>query len=443
MNNPERYEYDDRNYVREVSLKHLLVRALRRWKIVVIGALVAGLAFGAFSIYRGRKMKEAMNAAYEEYEIALENYNASMEELQSEIASFQDQIAMQQDYLNSSIVNSINPYKEQMASAQLNFTLQDEEGADGDAYKVMLTSSLVRSYGVYILDLMNYAKASEELGIGRSAIREMISVSYADGTNVALVSVRHDDGEVSGKILDYIIEELRDNKPIFEAEFGPHTMTVLHRDVHDNIDKTLANSQATRGDIITALTKSMTSVQTTMNSMEKPAEVTRYSRSWLLRNAMIMGVLGLVLGGFGITLALMLLILARGTLVTGSEISRRFRIRCLADLAGRDTCDSLAAKLENIAARGGYKRFLIISSLKGKELSSLREELAGAAKDGSLSFSVAGKAGSDPDSVRRLRNYDAFIIAEKVGQSRYNDVVRMIEGIPDTGKEAVGLVMLG
>lgn len=448
MNNPERYEYDDRHYIREVSLKHLIGRALRRWHLILICALAAGLLFGGFSIYRGRKMKTAMNEAYKEYETALENYNASLEELQSEIASFQDQIAMQQDYLNSSIVNTINPYTEQMASAQLNFTLDLEdpdtgkEIQGGDAYRVMMTSSLVRSYGVYILDLMNYSKASAELGIRRSAIREMISVSYADGTNVMLVSVRHSDGAVSGEVLDYILEELRDNKPVFEAEFGPHTMTVLHKDVHDNIDKTLANTQATRGDVVTSLTKSMTAVQNTIKSMEKPAEVTRYSRSWLLRNAMILGVLGLVLGAFGALLILMCLILAGGTLVTGSEISRRFRIRCLAELDGRDSCDALAAKLETIADRGGYKRFLIISSLKGKELAALRDDLAGAVKDSSLSFAAAGRAGSDPDSVRRMRGYDAYIIAERVGQSRYNDVVRMIEGIPDTGREAVGLVMI-
>ncbi|MBR4762989.1 MAG: hypothetical protein IK087_02080, partial [Lachnospiraceae bacterium] len=143
MNKFDRYEYNERNYVREVSLKALVRYGLQSWKAILCCGLIFAVLLGGFSVYRNHGRKAEMEEAYANYQINLDAYNASIKELRSEIKTIQDQITNESDYLETSVYNNINPYHEQMASAELAITMTDKELADdsaggdnADAYKV-------------------------------------------------------------------------------------------------------------------------------------------------------------------------------------------------------------------------------------------------------------------------------------------------------------------
>ena len=456
MNKFDRYEYNERNYVREVSLKALVRYGLQSWKTMLCCGLIFAVLLGGFSVYRNHGRKAEMEEAYANYQINLDAYNASIKELRSEIKTIQDQITNESDYLETSVYNNINPYHEQMASAELAITMTDKELADdsaggdnADAYKVTRANSLVRSYGVYILDIMDLDTVAAQTGMDRRAVRELIGVNYAENTNLILLTVRHEKSEVAEQIRDYILATIKEKKDIFTGEYGEHTVTVLDKTTHENLDKTLITYQAERINNISTMTKSLTAVQQSITEMQKPVPVTKYSKKWLLKTGIIMSILGFAGGCFLALLFLIVRMLSTGILVAGSEISRRFKIKCLADRtedggSEQEFLDRILAKAEIYGDRESASKFLIVSSQGKKELFSLQKglEKQAAGMKEKLSFDIAPMTDTSAESMRKLASADAVILAETVGASRYQKIVNVSETVGEAGREIIGTVIL-
>ena len=64
MNKFDRYEYNERNYVREVSLKALVRYGLQSWKAILCCGLIFAVLLGGFSVYRNHGRKAEMEEAY-------------------------------------------------------------------------------------------------------------------------------------------------------------------------------------------------------------------------------------------------------------------------------------------------------------------------------------------------------------------------------------------
>ena len=226
-------------------------------------------------------------------------------------------------------------------------------------------------------------------------------------------------------------------------------MTVLDKTTHENLDKTLITYQAERINNISTMTKSLTAVQQSITEMQKPVPVTKYSKKWLLKTGIIMSILGFAGGCFLALLFLIVRMLSTGILVAGSEISRRFKIKCLADRtedggSEQEFLDRILAKAEIYGDRESASKFLIVSSQGKKERFSLQKglEKQAAGMKEKLSFDIAPMTDTSAESMRKLASADAVILAETVGASRYQKIVNVIETVGEAGREIIGTVIL-
>ena len=117
-----------REYEQEIDLKDLMFAVLRKWRPIVLLAIVFALLLGGFKIFKGLnqlKDEEYVKQNQEEYKASLDQYNATKKRLEKELANIEENIESQQKYKDESILLNINPYDEYMESATFYISTDD------------------------------------------------------------------------------------------------------------------------------------------------------------------------------------------------------------------------------------------------------------------------------------------------------------------------------
>ncbi|MCR5477778.1 MAG: hypothetical protein K6E92_09220 [Lachnospiraceae bacterium] len=221
-----REEYRDEEI--ELDLAGLLAYLIRHWKLLLI-MMIAGMVLGGLASvvrYQLQRVSSGESAAVV-------------------IARAQSNLEREQDYLEHSILTNIDPYAEAYATANVMVEV-DEEGFSlsigGDntiSYSNTIASQIMQEYGRFLSTGVSYDSLTQSLGTRASYIQQTVGFSQNDTNGYFTISVRHYSEAAAETILDYVLEQVQNQRTSFGINVPRHTLTVKDKYVTTRTDSAL------------------------------------------------------------------------------------------------------------------------------------------------------------------------------------------------------------
>lgn len=477
--------YTNRNHpgakMREVSLPRLLLLTLRRWRSMLLAGLLLAVLLAGMKVVREYRNRGVSNEAHEEYLAQMAVYNASVEAYTNAIERFQTKIDAKQQYFNESLLMQIDPHNESVAMASFVVRtpgLEQADAADAEpgqaqSASAVNASNVVHAYVDFINSGISYDEIAAELGAPEQNVRELVLVTNDQYhfSSVFKVQARSMDMEISRKILAHILEEIDRNRDAFRDTLGEYEISVVSTSEETNVDTVLLQQQTELQNSIATLQRNLQTSQTSLKELIKPSEATGASTKTIIKHGIKYGVVGLVGGIFLMVLFYAVRILLGGRILTDDEINVTYNLRNLMTLpAGSGSrerrspidraverlvsdapdmtvsvaCDVLLARVENLALASGCSSLLLVGSVDEGLLGSFADTLNRRAKEAEsqVFFQASADLEKDAAAVRRLRDADACILVEEVGESAYREAAEEVELILASGKPILGTVYM-
>ena len=463
--------------VREVSLPRLLLLTFRRWRSMLAAGLILAVLLAGMKVVKEYRNRGVSNVAQEEYLAAMEMYNASVEAYNNAIEKFQTKIDAKQKYFNESLLMQIDPHNESVSTASFVARTpgleKAEESGDVGSASVINAGNVANACADYIMNGISYDKIAKKYGVPEQSIRELVLVTsdLNHFTSVFKVQARSMDMKMSREIMDLIIKSLEDNRAELTKSLGRYELNMVSRSDEVAVDTALLQQQTELQNSIATLQKNLQTSQTALKELIKPSVASGASMSTIIKHGIKYGVAGMAGGIFLMILVYAVLILLRGKILSNDEIDIAYGLRNLItfpagngrkkaafpidrfveklvsdapDMSVSAAYDVLAAKAENLAAGQGMSTVMMVGTIGGTRLSSFTNSLNKHAKkeNSPVSYEACSDLEKDASSIRRLRQVDACIVVEEIGESSFREAAEVVEMILASGKPILGTVYL-
>ena len=441
MTQKDYYDFREEGTSRQVSLEKLLRCAFRKWKLILLAGVIVGAFFGAYKVMSIHSKKADMIKSYETYKNNLDMYNTNISDYNKSISEIQSGISVRLEYIQTAPAMQIDPYNCPIATAQIRVV---PKGDNAMAYSDI--TALLNS----IYDEIYYGDTSmivsKNQNMNPANLNELLLLRlYADSGNMTVV-VRGENEAQAEAIRDDLLETVLSRKEVF-SNFGDFDIEVYGLGTQTVVEPYLKTLQETSTDSLSRMQSSLRTSQTQLSQLVKPASVPQYSKKYMLKNGIKLGIVGFAGGACLMIIALICLVLFRGAVLSNDEIDGEFGLRTLADFSDGKSeneagLDYMLARIESCTDKMKVKEIGVAGTISGKKLDSIAERLtkkAAESKNG-LSFVGLSDIAKDAESYRKLRELNGVIIAEEIGRSSYNDIRNEIGLIADSGTELLGTI---
>lgn len=469
------------NYEQEIDLKDLMFAVLRRWRPIILIAIIFALLLGGFKAVRGLgQMKDAEYVAskQQEYDNSMDQYEMSKERLEKEIENIKASLESQNDYMENSVLMNINPYDEYTTAVSF-YVATDYQIMPGMAYQNPNTaSSIMAAYMSMIQngEMYNYVLKKMEPSL------ELVTVEPDYDNNMFNVRVISSTEEGAEQIMSLIMESLNEYQAVITQKIGPHTLNMIQDtgaagpsaapggemsrtpEVYTTVDLELEKKQQDQSARTQTLNQSLTDKTKELNELKEPAN-TLPSTGSALKSAVKYGVLGGVLGAFLAVFFICVSFLMSDKLANDRELRRRYGLMVLGvfdsgekkglfafvdrfidrmegtaarKMSSAQACSVVAANVMNYA--GEAKQILLVTSTDAGVLDTVNEELSAVLP--SLTLTSGGNLDREAEAIRKAASCDAVILVEKRKESSFTGIERELEIVKSLDKKILGCVVL-
>lgn len=463
-------------YEREIDLKWLLCRILRAWRCVVVWAIVMAVVFGAGSFgknYMSLRKPEYVQNAKTAFEKEHAEWVASGENLKKQIAVLEETKNKQEEYNTNSVLMQIDPFHDFHASVELYVDYEYQILPDMVYQTVDLSKRILKAYSTYMSngELYQYIIDNVSYQTDQRYLREIISVSVDNTSNMLTVSVRQQSAERCEEILRLVQMALHAKSTDIKAAIADHTLSTINMVVYETVDLSLKEKQQSNKQALSQSENSLKALQASYETWSAtPEPVLKVEGIGMVhvKQAVKMAVLGGVLGAVLAALVLAVITLASDKLLNPAELEKRFGIRVIGLLpkkrvkkpfafvsrwvekfAGTTATPEDYSELAKVAgtnikfllnAEGAScKEVAFAGMLDGEELSATVKAMK--PEDG-LSVSYVTKMLTSAEAIENVMTADFVVLVEKQEQSRLQDIAREIEALKAWGKPVLGIVII-
>ena len=461
--------YNNRQYEQEIDLKDLMFSVLRKWRPIILIAILFAVLLGAFKTLKG--INQLNDAEYVEknqtaYDSSLEQYDSTKTRLEREIKNIQDNIESQQKYKEDSILMNINPYDEYVASATL-YISTDYQIMPGMAYQNPNSASSLLSAYMSIAqngEMYNYVLSKMNDKLGLRYLKELVKLEPDYDNNMLTITVVADTKKRANEVMKLLMDSIEASHENLNQAIGVHEVNVVDQADSVTVDLEL---EKTQNDFSTNMELLDTNLQTKtkeFSELKEPVNSLLSKRS-VLMGAIKYAVLGGVLGGFMMVFFICVAFLMSDKLVNEKEIRRRYGIMVLGvfakngkkkafafvdrwldkleGTAGSETDEEhtfevIAANTLNYAE--GVKNILLIGTADKETLERLCSGLSGLLPG--LSLTVGGNPCGDARTIKETASCDAVIMVEQRDRSMFGTMEQELGLVESLNKKVLGCVVL-
>lgn len=455
----------------EIDLMDLLYRVLKRWRSILICALIAALGAGLFQFAQGMRVyndPERLAAAEGEYTEALSEYEADKEELATEVERLRKKLESQKEYNGRSILMRIDPENEWVGAFVIYIKPQYSNDPNLAYQNIDLTNRLLIAYSGYLRsgefynDLLRRTDMTDEARF----LSELFSVEMDVGASTVTVTcVGREEDEVR-ELLALTKTCLAEKSVSFPTTVGQHSYEILTDSVFATSDSELDITQNTNYSRPTSYVSQLTKAETELTKLERsrPPKV-EYGPAYTAKRSIKYGLFGGVAGIVVMAVLYVIVYALNGKVKTNSDWNALgLQVLCqikaekwkrplwkvdywLDRVFGRtanafdlDTACKLAANnLTGVLKERGVTGVAVVSDLKDTTASAIVAKL-GQAETGSR-FVYAGNILTDPEAVKKLDTSEVFLLGQQNG-TRMEDVQKMKVLLDAWGKTALGVIAL-
>ena len=459
------------NEVRRVDLLAMLKIILKRWKTLLIVFLCCALV----GVILNRK--KAFVTVEKKIEVVkeVEEVPATVEPEVEEVLSSEDYVNATRDTLNKMIAHKwdyINNSKFKVISTEQAFVaraiyinvlsdndtaLSAEEGAEEEAENVAdIESTHLADYLGSLKNIVfKYGDVANELGLKNNHYAsELVSIS-AKGNTVVIDAV-FDNEEGAVKLLDATITQVDNAIKESQFAFGETDFRLLNRGVEEmnNRNATWLTNQMTEVEnLVKALTKLDENKETIVDAVDtelgieevvvepevvepQVEKIKKLNTGFLFKKILIFG----LAGTFGYALLLAILLLLKGTVLSGNEIAASYGLSPIASISkdGKDNDYSLA-KGEIKTLRPSAKEVAIIGDVSEENLNSVYNNLQNG--DG-RSYKIITDLTNNSEARNSLANCDSAILVSKAQESSHTVINELLKYAKDRNVDVIGFIDL-
>ena len=274
----------NRNGAEEIRLKDLGIHFLRRWKSMLLAAVLLAAALGGWQAVKvsaahrdGGKTKEETR-----YEQELAFYEESMANGEKNVAKRRRNLDRKTAYGENSLLMNLDP--ENVWAAEKKYLVTGaEEGAAQD---------IAAAYTAAMEGEHDEAALQEAFGTDNAGYaKEVVSIAAVPGENSFTVRVLAADAEKAGKGMEYAAKRIEEAEPAAQA-VGSHTLRALDEGISRQILPELTDKQNALADTIEKYQHSLREAERTLISVREGVPVRPGNP--VVRWAVTGGVLGLL-----------------------------------------------------------------------------------------------------------------------------------------------------
>lgn len=458
-----------KSYEQEIDLKDLMFAVLRKWRLIIVIAVVFALLLGGIKTLKGVNQLsdvEFVKKNQETYSATLEQYETTKKRLEKEITNLQDNIQSQQDYKEESILMNINPYDEYVESATF-YISTDYTIMPGMVFQNPNTATSILKAYLSIAqngEMYNYVLGKMNNEMGLRYLKELVTIEPDYDNNMLDITVVGDTEKRASDVMGYIKDSIQSSHGKITEAIGAHDVKIVDESQFVSVDLELDQKQTEFSANMDQLDTSLRDKTTELMELEEPKNNLLSKRS-VLKSAIKYAVLGGVLGAFMVVFFICVAFLMSDKLVSEKELKRRYGVMVLGVFRRQNKrkflpgIDRWLDKLEGTAAREqedsqafevaaanalnymeGVKEVLLVGTVDAAAMDMIQNGLSGHLSGTVLT--VGGNLGKDAQAIKKAASCDAVIVVEQRNKSLFGGIEQELDVVRSLGKKVIGCIVL-
>jgi len=455
----------------EIDLKTLIIAVLRKWRVLIVTAILFAVLLGGFKGLTGflklqdseyvQEQTDAVNEAQEQYETQKEMYEAQLKNLESEVRTLND-------YREKSLYMNIDPYNEyrETVTYYVNTDYQIMPGMDYQ--NINQATSILNAYVRQVQDFNVFGQAVNLIGkdMNISDIRELVQVQQDNANFMFTVTVVGENEEIPSVLMDVVRETVEKSKKEIENTIGAHTIEEVTFTSGYTVDTALSDIKIRFEDNVTKLHDAMAKKQKAIDDLKRPSgEIPSQKR--VLKQIVKFAVLGGIGGGFMAALWTCILFLVRDKMPDEETLKKRYGIRVIASCCAQrkkrafsfvdrwidlfegikesdynqEIPYQLAAADLDSRVKNNLK-ILAVGTIPREGFQGAYDKLTKYVEKKTYTLSEGGDLTEDPEAIRKLADTDAVLFIENREYTRGSRFIKTWELVKTQNKEVLGLFLL-
>ena len=425
-----------------IFFKDLFFCLIRKWKPIVLFALIGAMLLGGMQIAQNKKAAAALNVPLSGEELS------QREQVRQAIADTNTRIETQRAYLSSAPLMIIDPNQVYQSTLTLyvhtdykiqpNVTYQnpDNRPAILTAYQQALSDG----------EVINHL--AEETGLPSQHLHELFTFTQTISSPAILtVTISAPTEESAQLLLDLTHLAAADASASVADQTDKHSLSIQASQPVLRSDATIAEKQKQALQRLTLLQDQKAEWQKLQTSITITGDEA---------SPLIHAVLGAVLGAFAVAAIVCIGHICSNKVYSERTLKNRTGIKVLGRAPSTDrhtkagnwlrkaegrvnnasAIDVIAANLRNTPI--GYNGLLVVGSAPEADRALLRQAL----EKVEISFQDCGDLLTEPKAHDALSVCSAVVLVEKCNHSTYDDIEHVLEMISNQEKPVLGCVLL-
>lgn len=313
------------------DLREFVFTILRKWRMVVICALVGCVLGGAYKLVPGG-INILNGTAQQEYDKEMETYQSQADGINQQIELLQNSLDRLDEYMENSILMHIPSSEKPVASVSYYVDAKQPaltpEEAEAGIQPPNYTNRLVMAYAQALErgELCRQLVARHDTISESQYMKELLAVSYNADSGIITVEVTGSDLEMCGSLLMLVEEYMTQKQAAFSKTIYPHQLNMLSESSYYISDGNLTQMQQNQQNQRISLEQQLQERNTALSQLVVP---TMTSKKALLKSGIKFIVLGLVAGGGLAVLLIFFLDMMSVKVRSEQELRRQFGLRIL------------------------------------------------------------------------------------------------------------------
>lgn len=423
-----------------IFFKDLFFCIVRKWKPIILFALIGALLLGGNQVLNNREAIAAQNAALSGDELS------QREQVRQAIADTNARIETQRNYLANAPLMLIDPNQAYQAKLvvyvhsnykiQPNMTYQnpDSRPAILAAYQQVLTSG----------EVINHL--AEETGLPSQHLHELFAFQQVVSHPAILsVTISASTEEAAQLLLDLSNQAVLNAATEVASQTDKHTIRTQTAAPILRSDKTIAESQKLALQRLTTLQEQKAEWQKLQTSITITGDEA---------SPVIQAILGAAIGAVLVCVLVCLHHIGSPKVYSERTLKNRTGLRILGRTPSTDRHSKAGRWLQSLEGRVVKPALGVIGAsirntanaenilLLGAAPESDREALCQALSEAKITFTDGGNLLTDPTAHDALAACGCVILVEKCNHSTYPDIEHVMEAIEAQGKPILGCILL-
>lgn len=482
----------------EINLLDLLHYILRRWRSVLVCAVLLCVLLGGFKVVKGigtlgsADLKENQ----ENYESQLEGYTISKEHLENQIQALTQSIQNKEDYYDRSMLMKLDPKAAYRGTvtfvvADAGETPAAETNQDLNLAIDRKLNSVLGSYAALVQNgtILRDAQKALPSKLDQKYLAELIYTQMDYQSKLLRITVLGEDEQQVQSISDAVVQGLQNASEQMNASVAAHRLELVSSYVGNDAETSIPIGIIPETGAITSDASCQTSIEelqksyiTTITDMQdlllecnnqlselkEPTAPEANTRASVMKEGVKYGVIGFIVGAIFVGFAYALQYLACGKLMNSDELNDRYGILLLGDYYApihaqpnridrwidrmhgitekKQSLESVyALSASNMKAQVSAEKnpkLLLLGNAKTKNFEAAANALTEKLSTSGIDLIVAGNINESASAIEKLQDAEQVVLIEQRGASRQQAIEKELLILRKLGKKIVGAIVL-